>query len=453
LQKLGEKDSKKKCEKSPNLNFPNKGIALTISNFRYRFFIFYDKTKSKQREVPMKAIVFKKNHKVAVDNVKDPKILDLRDAIIEITSSAICGSDLHMYDGRTDMEKGTVFGHEIMGVVKAIGPGVRTLKKGDRVVLPFNIACGLCGNCTRGITSGCLTTNPDGIGAAYGYADMGPYRGGQAEFVRVPYADFNCLKLPGKPGDHFEDDFLLLSDIFPTGYHGCELANVQPGSTVAIFGAGPVGLLAAHSALIRRASQVFVVDHSKERLKLAEKIGAIPIDFSKGEPAEQIFKIRKKNPLITESLRPGEEKNKGVMCGIDAVGYQAVSRGKNEDPTAVLKQLIKVVNPAGFIGVVGVYPTHDPQAKTASHKKGELELPFGEAFSKGLTIAMGQTPVKKYMAFLRDLIVAGKAKPSIIISDHISIEKAPEAYEKFDERGMGKGKKTTKVVIKMKKKR
>lgn len=397
----------------------------------------------------MKAVIYKDEHEMVVGEVKDPKITDSRDAIIKITSTAICGSDLHMYDGRTVMDKGTIFGHEIMGVVEEVGNAVTSIRKGDRVVLPFNISCGCCLNCVRGLTSACLTTNPKGIGAAYGYAEMGPYNGGQAEKVLVPFADFNCLKLPGKPGDKYEDDFLMLADIFPTGYHACELAQVQPGSTVAIFGAGPVGLLAAHSAFIRGASQVFVVDQSKERLKTAKKIGAIPIDFTEGDPAEQIFEMRRKNPLITESLRPGEEKMKGVMCGIDAVGYQArnIKNPKQEDSSAVLKQLIKVVNPTGFIGVVGVYMPKDPGAESEKLKEGILEIPFGEIFSKGLTIATGQTPVKKYNAYLRDLIIAGIAKPSIIISDHISLEKAPQAYSRFDHRGMGKGEDCTKVVI------
>ncbi len=399
----------------------------------------------------MKALIFKENYQIKLEKIPKPVIEQPRDAIVKISSTAICGSDLHMYDGRTNMEKDTVFGHEIMGVIEEIGDAVTSLKKGDRVVMPFNISCGMCLNCAQGLTSGCLMVNPDGVGAAYGYADMGPFDGGQAEFVRVPYADFNCLKLPGKPGDALEDDFLLLSDIFPTGYHACELANVQPGSTVAIFGAGPVGLLAAHSAFLRGAAEVFVVDQSEPRLKIAKKFGAIPINFSKGDPAEQIFKIRAKNRLAQESLRPGEEKLKGVMCGIDAVGYQAISHTNNkEDPTAVLNQLIKVVNPGGFIGVVGVYMPKDPKGKTPKLKQGKLELPFGELFSKGLTIATGQTPVKKYNVFLRDLIIAGKARPSMIISNRIPIEKAPKAYQKFDQRGMGKGKEVTKVVIKNK---
>ncbi len=401
----------------------------------------------------MKAVVFSKNKKVEVKDVKIPEIEDSREAIVQVTSAAICGSDLHMYDGRTNMEKGHIFGHEIMGIVDSVGEGVTQLRVGDRVVLPFNISCGTCINCAKGVTSGCLTTNPEGVGAAYGYAGMGPHEGGQAEFVRVPFADFNCLKVPGEPWDKFEDDFLMLADIFPTGYHACELANVQPGKSVVIFGAGPVGLLAAHSAFIRGASQVFVVDPSKERLKIAKKFGAETIHFSDGPIAKQIQEIRKKNKLLTGSLRPGEEKLlKGVDCGIDAVGFQAtLPSGEKSDPTNVLCQLIELVNPGGHIGVVGVYTEKDPGAKKPQHSKGIFELPLGDIFSKALTIATGQTPVKKYNVLLRDLILSGIAKPHEIVSDHIKIDDAPAYYEKFDLRGHGKGKDCTKVIIQMKK--
>jgi len=197
----------------------------------------------------MKSIVYEGVHKVAVSNQPKPKLKSPTDAILRVTTTGICGSDLHIYDGRTALDKGTVVGHEIMGVIDEVGEAVPSIKTGDRVVLPFNISCGFCLNCHRGDTHACLTTNPDTAGAAYGYAGMGPYKGGQAEFVLVPYADFNCLKLPGTPGDEWEDDFLLLSDVFPTGYHATELAHVSPGKTVAIFGAGPVGcwLLTARS--------------------------------------------------------------------------------------------------------------------------------------------------------------------------------------------------------------
>jgi glutathione-independent formaldehyde dehydrogenase len=399
----------------------------------------------------MKAMVYKDSHHVALEEIEDPTIKDSRDAILRVTSTAICGSDLHMYDGRTEMKKNSIFGHEIMGVIEKAGDAVRSIQKGDRVVLPFNIACGFCFNCTRGYTNACLTTNPEGVGAAYGYAGMGPYQGGQAELVRVPFADFNCLKLPGIPGDEFEEDFLMLADIFPTGYHACELAHVQPGCTVAIFGAGPVGLLAAHSAFIRGASQVFVVDQSEVRLAIAEKLGATAINFAESDPVEQIIEARRSNPLIMDSFRPGEERMIGVMCGIDAVGYQARSienPDKAEDSMAVIKQLVRLVNPTGHIGIVGVYSPKDPGALNANGKKGIFDFPWGDVFQKGLSIGTGQTPVKKYIAFLRDLIISGKAKPSLIISHKIELDKVTEAYRLFDWRGIGEGSEYTKIVLK-----
>ena len=193
----------------------------------------------------MRAVVWKEPHVVAVEQVDDVVCVEDTDVVVKLTTAGICGSDLHMYEGRAPVEPGIVFGHENMGVVSEVGAAVRTIEVGDRVVLPFNIACGFCFNCTRGFTNACLTTNPDAHGGGYGYSGMGPHRGGQAEAVRVPYGDFNCLKLPGTPGDEWEDDFLLLSDVFPTGYHATEQAHVRPGDSVAIFGAGPVGLLAA----------------------------------------------------------------------------------------------------------------------------------------------------------------------------------------------------------------
>ena len=397
----------------------------------------------------MKAVTYKDKNEMVVKEIDKPEIEEPTDAILRITSAAICGSDLHMYDGRTDMEKGRSFGHEIMGIIEAVGEGVRSIKVGDRVVLPFNLSCGFCFNCTRGFTSACLTTNPDGVGAGYGYADMGPYQGGQAEYIRVRFADFNCLKLPGKEGDAFEDDFVLLADIFPTGYHATELAMVKPGSTVAVFGAGPVGLLSAYSAIIKGASMVFVVDCVEERLDRAEKIGAIPVNYRKVDPVKFIKDAIKKNPLIQGGHKPGEEKMEGVMCGIDAVGYQARSREnpEEEDSTQVLRDLAEVVNPTGAVGLIGVYQKADPLADDEKKKMGVLEIPLGAFWNKGITIGMGQCPVRKYDQFLRDLIISGKAKPSFIVSHHISLEEAPGAYAKFDMRGSGEGEPYTKIII------
>lgn len=393
----------------------------------------------------MKAVTFEGDRKMKVSEQPKPKLKSPTDAILRVTTTGICGSDLHMYDGRTELDEGTVVGHEIMGVIEEVGEAVTNIKKGDRVVLPFNIACGTCINCHRGNTHACLTLNPDNPGAAYGYAGMGPYKGGQAEFVLVPFADFNCLKLPGTPGDQWEDDFLLLSDVFPTGFHATELANVKPGNTVAIFGAGPVGLLAAHSSILKGASEVYVVDSIPERLAKAKELGAIPIDYSDGDPVEQIFALRKKNKGIQQSLRPGEEKMKGVDCVIDAVGYQARS---DEDPstekaTQVLENAINVVNATGSIGIIGVYIAPDPGAEDERAKNGIYPFPIAKLFDKALTIGSGQAPVKRYNEYLRDLIVNGRAKPGKIVSHHINIDEAPEAYKKFDERSDG----YTKVLI------
>jgi glutathione-independent formaldehyde dehydrogenase len=295
------------------------------------------------------------------------------------------------------------------------------------VVMPFNVACGFCKNCIAGYTGFCLTVNPGFAGGAYGYVAMGPYRGGQAEYLRVPYADFNCLKLPS--GREHETDFILLADIFPTGYHGCDLALVSPGETVAVYGAGPVGLMAAYAALIRGASKVFAVDRVPERLMKAEDIGAIPIDFGKGDPVGQI-----------KEHTDGEGTDKGV----DAVGYQAQAHeGEREEPAVVLNSLIQTVRPTGMLGVPGLYVPADPGAPDEHAKQGLLLVAVGKLFEKGLRLGTGQANVKRYNRQLRDLILAGRAKPSFVVSHELPLEEAPEAYEKFDKRVEG----YTKVVL------
>jgi glutathione-independent formaldehyde dehydrogenase len=355
-----------------------------------------------------------------------------------------------MYEERSNTEPGTVFGHENQGVVEEIGKGVVSIKQGDRVVLPFNISCGFCFNCSRGFTAACLTANPNAPTAGYGYAGMSPYRGGQAEMLRVPFADFNCLKLPGEPGDQFEDDFVLLADIFPTGWHAAELANVKSGDSVAVFGAGPVGLLSAYSAFIKGAAEVYVVDRAPDRLRRAESIGAVAIDFTKGDPVEQIKQHRATNESRMQSLRPGEEKMEGVNCAIAAVGYQAVSQKDpdKEDPMQTIRQIAEIVNPTGSIGLIGVYFDEDPGGVDKHAKKGEFLFPLGKLWNKGVTIGQGQAPVKKYNAYLRDLIIAGKAKPSFIVSHRLPLAKPVEAYAHFDHRGVGAGKDWTKILLK-----
>jgi glutathione-independent formaldehyde dehydrogenase len=387
----------------------------------------------------MKAVVYKDQGKMAVEEVDDPQISKPTDAIVQVTSAAICGSDLHMYDGRSDVEKDTVLGHEIMGIITEVGPAVQQLKVGDRVVLPFNIACGLCFNCVRGFTNACLALNPNGAGAAYGYADMGPYRGGQAQQVLVPYADFNALKLPGDPFDEHEDDFLMLADIFPTAWHANELAHVEMGASVAIYGAGPVGLLSVLSARLKGASEIYVIDSVASRLKKAEELGAISVDFTKGVPSKQIAKLRSENKLLTTSLREGEKRLlEGVDCGIDAIGYQArkFDDPESEQGNTVLDDLIQVVNPTGSLGMIGVYMPSDPGI-SGKQKDGIFEMQYGLLWNKGLSMGTGQCPVKQYNQTLRNMIIDNKANPGTIVTHHIDIDEAPEMYERFDNREKG----------------
>src|ERR1700712_3063580 len=369
----------------------------------------------------MRALVYKSPFKVQVETVDDAKIDQPLDAIIAITTANICGSDLHPYEGRAALESGMVLGHENMGIVQEVGPGVNRIKVGDRVSVPFNLACGTCRNCNDGFTSACLRANPSGDpGAGYGYPKMGPYWGGQAEYMRVPWADFNLLELPA--GTEHESDYTMLSDIFPTGYHGTELAHVSPGKSVVIFGAGPVGLMAAHSAMIRGASQVFVVDKETDRLALATGIGATAVDFSQVDPVEFVMDATK---------------GFGADCGVEAVGFQAHDASGHEHPEMVLDNLVNTVRATGHIGVVGVYVPEDPGAATQPAKRGRIEFDYGTAFEKGISIASGQCPVKKYNRELRDLIIHDRAFPSFIVSHNVPLDEAVEAYEKFDARADG----------------
>jgi glutathione-independent formaldehyde dehydrogenase len=321
-----------------------------------------------------------------------------------------------------------VLGHENMGVVEEIGSGVDRISVGDRVSVPFNIACGTCRNCVAGWTCACLRANPSGRPTAgYGYPMMGPYWGGQAEYLRVPWADFNLLELPA--GTEHENDFTMLSDIFPTGYHGTELAGVRPGDTVVIFGAGPVGLMAAHSAALRGAAQVFVVDKAADRLALAERYGATAVNFADADPVE----------VITDATDGA-----GVDCGIEAVGYQAHDASGHEHPEMVLDKLIEVVRATGRIGVVGVYNPQDPGAATEDAQQGRYGFNYGLVFDKAITMGQGQCPVKRYNYQLRDLIIRGKARPSLIVSHELPLDQAPDAYKNFDQRADG----WTKVLLK-----
>jgi threonine dehydrogenase-like Zn-dependent dehydrogenase len=358
----------------------------------------------------------------------DPTIEPPTDELVKITTTNICGSDLHMYEGRTDMEKGRIFGHENLGEVIEVGNAVTQIKVGDMVCMPFNIGCGHCRNCESGYTGFCLTMNPPTAGAAYGFAGMGPYSGGQAEYLRVPHGDFNCLKLP-EDAKEKENDYVMLSDIFPTGYHATELACVQPGDSVVVYGAGPVGIMAIHSAIIKGASKVMVVDNQKDRLKLAEEFGAIPIDFSKAPAVEQVLE-----------LTDGMGADKGCEC----VGYQCCDKHGTEHSNITMNELVQAVKATGKIGVVGVFVPKDPKSKETLQKKGHMDFDFGNFWMKGQTIATGQANVKSYNRQLCTLIAAGKAYPSKIISHELSLDEAPSAYEHFDKRDKG----WTKVILK-----
>jgi threonine dehydrogenase-like Zn-dependent dehydrogenase len=375
----------------------------------------------------MKALVYRGPRDVRVEEVPEPQIERQTDALVKITSTNICGSDLHMYEGRTDVEKGKVLGHENLGEVVEVGPAVQRIQVGDMVCLPFNISCGSCKNCERGLTGFCLTTNPGTAGAAYGYAGMGPYNGGQAEYLRVPYADFNCLKLPDDAKEK-ENDYVMLSDIFPTGWHATELAGLKPGESVVIYGCGPVGLMAAHSAMIKGASKVIIIDRHRDRLRLAEEIGAIPIDDSKGSHVEKILE-----------LTGGEGADRGCEC----VGYQCHDPAGHEVPNMTMNDLVKSVRPSGGIGVVGVFVAEDPKGADKLAKKGQIAFDLGEFFGKGQHMGTGQANVKAYNRYLRNLIHTDRAKPSWIISHEISLDEAADAYKNFDSRKEG----WTKVVL------
>jgi threonine dehydrogenase-like Zn-dependent dehydrogenase len=375
----------------------------------------------------MRALVYTGPREVRVKNVTDAKIERPTDVLVRITSSNICGSDLHMYEGRTDMEEGKVLGHESLGQAVEVGEAVDRIKVGDWVCLPFNVACGLCKNCEAGLTGACLTTNPGTAGPAYGFAGMGPYSEGQAEYLRVPYADFNCIKLPDDAQEK-ENDYLMLSDMFPTGGHATELAGLKPGESVVIYGCGPVGPMAAHAAMIKGASKVMIVDPHPDRLALAEDIGAIAVDYSKGSAVEHLLE-----------LTDGEGADRGCEC----VGYQCHDPAGREVPNSTMNDLVKSVRPTGGIGVVGVFIPEDPGSPEKLAEEGKIVFNFGHFWFKGQRIGTGQANVKAYNLYLRDLIHAGGAKPSWIVSHELALDEAPDAYRHFDERDKG----WTKVIL------
>jgi glutathione-independent formaldehyde dehydrogenase len=383
----------------------------------------------------VQAVVYEGPRQVGVQTVDDAVIEDPTDVVIRVTSSAICGTDLHMYDGRTGAEPGLVLGHEPLGVVEQAGPGVSLVHPGDRVVIPTHLYCGLCYNCARGYSASCLRVRPGGFGAAYGYAGMGPYRGAQAGLLRVPFADANCVPVPGTPGDEREDDFVLLADAFVTGWHATELARIgtAPGP-VAVFGAGAIGLLAAYSSLLKGAGEVYVVDWVDARLAKAAQLGATPVDFRAGDPVEQIRELRRER-----GIPPGEAQMDGVQYAIDAVGFQARDRVRPqmERPTQVIEDLARLVNPTGHIGIAGVYAEKDLHPAPQGSADGTLNVPWATFFSKGVTVGFGRTNDRRYTTLLRDLVVSGRARPGVIVSHHGCLDDAPGLFRAFDERADG----------------
>ncbi len=380
----------------------------------------------------MRALTWHGTKDVRIDNVPDPSIVEPTDAIIEITSSAICGSDLHIYDGYTPlMKSGDILGHEFAGKVIEVGKAVSRVKVGDRVVIPFVIACGSCVMCLEGKTSLCETTNPDAdkltkltaytTAGLFGYSHMyGGYPGGQAEYVRVPKIDVGALVLP----EHItEDHALFLSDIFPTGYMAAENCNIQPGQTVAVWGCGPVGQFSIKSAFMLGAAQVIAIDRFPERLTMAERSGAVTINYEKEDVEQRIF-------ALTE--------NRGPHACIDAVGLEAhghtidalfdtvMQLAKVEfDRTHALREMIRLCRNGGVVSIPGVY-------------LGLVDrFPLGIAFAKGLSFKMGQTHVHRYMQPLLERIMKNEIDPRFVISDVISLDQAPGAYKRFAEKRDG----------------
>jgi glutathione-independent formaldehyde dehydrogenase len=376
----------------------------------------------------MKAVVYHGPRQVSVDEVPDARIEKPTDVLLRITSTSICGSDLHMYEGRTDFEPGSIFGHENLGQVIEVGNAVDKVQVGDMVAAPFNVACGHCKNCESGLTNYCLRANKPGIaGAAYGFADMGPWPGGQAEFLRVPWADFNCLRLPEDATDK-QADYVMLSDIFPTGWHAVETSGLKPGETITILGGGPVGQMAALSAITKGAAKVIVVDRHPDRLRLAEQIGAKTIDDSKTNPVEEIL---------------NQTGGLGADRGAECVGYQAHDPQGHEDNSMTLNELVESVRFTGGIGTVGDYVPSDPAAQDDLARQGRTRFEFGNFWFKGQFMGTGQCPVKRYNRQLRTLVAEDKVKPSWIVSHNLPLEQAPEAYKHFDAREEG----WTKVVL------
>ncbi len=384
-----------------------------------------------------RAVVYVKPGEVEVQDTSYPDLI-LRDGpgvnplnvgrkcnhgvIIKVVTTNICGSDQHMVRGRTTAPSGLVLGHEITGEVVETGSDVEFIKKGDLVSVPFNIACGRCSSCRRQDTHICENVNPDRPGSAYGYVDMGGWVGGQSEYVMVPYADFQLLKFPDK--DQAMDkilDLTMLSDIFPTGYHGAVSAGVKTGSTVYVAGAGPVGLAAAHSAQLLGASVVIVGDLIEERLAQARSFGCETVNLREhddlGEQLEQILGVPE------------------VDCAVDAVGFEASGHGEDagEAPATVLNSIMGATRAGGRLGIPGLYVTGDPGSKDLDAKEGTLKIRFGLGFAKAHTFVTGQTPVMKYHRDLMKAILSGNAQiAKAVNATLISLDQASDGYKQFD---------------------
>lgn len=377
-----------------------------------------------------RGVVYLGQGQVEVQSIPFPKLIDptgrnaQHGVILKVLSTNICGSDQHMVRGRTTAPAGLVLGHEITGEVLEVGRDVETLKPGDMVSVPFNVACGRCRTCKEQHTGVCLSVNPSRAGGAYGYVDMGGWIGGQAEYVMVPYADFNLLKFPDR-AQAMEKirDLTCLSDILPTGYHGAVTAGVGPGSTVYVAGAGPVGLAAAASARLLGAAVVIVGDVNPVRLEHARKAGFETVDLSKDATlAEQIAQI-----LGTPE----------VDCAVDAVGFEARGHGhagsQVEAPATVLNSLMEVTRAAGKIGIPGLYVTDDPGAADKAAKHGALSIRLGLGWAKSHSFFTGQTPVMKYNRALMQAILWNRIKIADVVGVQlISLDNAPIGYAEFD---------------------
>jgi threonine dehydrogenase-like Zn-dependent dehydrogenase len=387
----------------------------------------------------VKALCWYGKEKLEVQSVDDPRILNPRDAVIKITRSAICGSDLHLYDGVIPtMEPGDILGHEFMGEVMEVGPGVHNLKAGDRVVVPFTISCGKCFYCQQQLWSLCDNSNPNawlaekmyGYSPAglYGYSHMtGGYAGGQAQYARVPFADVGPIKVP----DHLDDEkVLFLSDIFPTGYMAAEACNIHPGDVIAIWGCGPVGQFAIRSAYMLGAEKVIAIDFIPERLDMADAGGAQIVNYEKVDDVVEILKQMTggRGPDACIDAVGSEAHGKGLAGMYDVAKFRM---GLAFDRPTVLRQAIQACRKGGTVSTPGVYG-------------GLLDkIPFGAAFNKGLTFRMGQTHMQRYLKPLLERVERGEIDPSFVITHRITLDEVPEMYRVFREKEQG----CIKVVI------